>query len=194
MSAALVSPIAGPGAREGLCQRRSAALISNTNVWLYLTSTTTKQTIAEVLPRRVLTSWRIRRRVIVMTLLFCAGEIIYLTGRAEDTDLTATIANGVLILAGSVIGAYVFGDGDRPCRQCGRGLIGKIGESPPRHPGTAPRPADERLPAFLRALLKVAFSSSARRAIVDFPLRVPKKVRVHISLADHPLQIIERCL
>lgn len=54
-------------------------------------------------------SWRVRRRIIVSTLLFCAGEIIYLTGWAEDTDLASTIANGVLILAGSVIGSYVFG-------------------------------------------------------------------------------------
>jgi hypothetical protein len=54
-------------------------------------------------------SWRIRRRVIVATLLFCAGEIIFLTGWGKDTDLASTIANGVLILAGSVIGAYVFG-------------------------------------------------------------------------------------
>lgn len=54
-------------------------------------------------------SWRIRRRIIVATLLFCAGEIIYLTGWGDDTDLASTIANGVLILAGSVIGSYVFG-------------------------------------------------------------------------------------
>lgn len=54
-------------------------------------------------------SWRIRRRIIVATLLFCAGEIVYLTGWGKDTDLASTIANGVLILAGSVIGAYVFG-------------------------------------------------------------------------------------
>lgn len=54
-------------------------------------------------------SWRIRRRVIIATLLFCAGEIVYLTGWGQDTDLASTIANGVLILAGSVIGAYVFG-------------------------------------------------------------------------------------
>lgn len=54
-------------------------------------------------------SWAIRRRIIVATLLFCAGEIIYLTGWGEDTNLASTIANGVLILAGSVIGSYVFG-------------------------------------------------------------------------------------
>lgn len=54
-------------------------------------------------------SWRIRRTVIIATLFFCAGEIIYLTGWGQDTDLASTIANGILILAGSVIGAYVFG-------------------------------------------------------------------------------------
>lgn len=54
-------------------------------------------------------SWRVRRRIIITTLLFCAGETIYLTGWGADTSLHATIANGVLILAGSVIGAYVFG-------------------------------------------------------------------------------------
>lgn len=54
-------------------------------------------------------SWRMRRRIIVATLIFCAGEVIYLTGWGDDTDLASTIANGVLILAGSVIGSYVFG-------------------------------------------------------------------------------------
>ncbi len=54
-------------------------------------------------------SWKIRRRIIVATLLFCAGEIVYLTVWGQDTDLAATIANGVLILAGSTIGSYVFG-------------------------------------------------------------------------------------
>ncbi|AMS41144.1 hypothetical protein [Aminobacter aminovorans] len=54
-------------------------------------------------------SWKMRRRIIIATLLFCAGEIVYLTIWGQDTDLAATIANGVLILAGSVIGSYVFG-------------------------------------------------------------------------------------
>jgi hypothetical protein len=54
-------------------------------------------------------SWKIRRRIVLATLLFCAGEVLYLTVWAESTDLAQTIANGVLILAGSVIGSYVFG-------------------------------------------------------------------------------------
>ena len=53
--------------------------------------------------------WRVRRTIIISTLLFCAGEVVYLTGWGEDTDLASTIANGVLILAGSVIASYVFG-------------------------------------------------------------------------------------
>jgi len=43
------------------------------------------------------------------TLIFCAAEIAWLTGWGHDTDLHETIANGILILAGSVIGTYVFG-------------------------------------------------------------------------------------
>jgi hypothetical protein len=54
-------------------------------------------------------TWRVRRRIVISTLIFCAGETVYLTGWAADTELARTIANGVLILAGSVIGGYVFG-------------------------------------------------------------------------------------
>lgn len=54
-------------------------------------------------------SWAIRRRIIVATLVFCAGEVVFLTAWGRDTDLHETIANGIILLAGSVIGAYVFG-------------------------------------------------------------------------------------
>lgn len=54
-------------------------------------------------------TWRIRRRIVIATLLFCAAETVYLTGWATDTELARTIANGIIILAGSVIGGYVFG-------------------------------------------------------------------------------------
>lgn len=53
--------------------------------------------------------WAIRRRIIIATLLFCAGETVYLTVWGRDTALHETIANGILLLAGSVIGTYVFG-------------------------------------------------------------------------------------
>lgn len=54
-------------------------------------------------------SWRVRRAIIVGTLIFCALEILYLTIWGQDTDLAETIANGLILLAGSVIAAYVFG-------------------------------------------------------------------------------------
>ncbi|WP_018183972.1 hypothetical protein [Kaistia granuli] len=54
-------------------------------------------------------SWRVRRAIIIGTLIFCAGEILYLTVWGQDTDLAETIANGLILLAASVIGAYVFG-------------------------------------------------------------------------------------
>lgn len=63
------------------------------------------------MPRRIPEgpSWRVRRRIIVATLIFCAGEIIYLTGWGRDHELSRTIASGVLLLAGSTIGSYIFG-------------------------------------------------------------------------------------
>ena len=53
--------------------------------------------------------WKIRRRIITATLLLCAFILIYLLLQGEDTRLNETLANGVFFLAGSVIGAYVFG-------------------------------------------------------------------------------------
>lgn len=54
-------------------------------------------------------SWKLRRRIIYGTLFFCAGEVLYLTVWGSDTDLHSTIANGLILLAASVIGSYVFG-------------------------------------------------------------------------------------
>lgn len=53
--------------------------------------------------------WRVRRTIVIATLLFCAGETVYFTGWGEDTELSNTIASGILFLAGSVIASYVFG-------------------------------------------------------------------------------------
>ncbi len=54
-------------------------------------------------------SWKIRRRIIYTTLGFCAGCVVFLTLAGKDTQLNLTIANGVMFLAGSVIGSYIFG-------------------------------------------------------------------------------------
>ncbi len=53
--------------------------------------------------------WKIRRRIIIVTLSLCAFVVIYLLFRGADTRLHETLANGAFFLAGSVIGAYVFG-------------------------------------------------------------------------------------
>lgn len=54
-------------------------------------------------------TWKNRRRVIFSTLLYCAGMVGYLAIRGEDTSLNGDIASGLIILAGTVIGSYVFG-------------------------------------------------------------------------------------
>lgn len=53
--------------------------------------------------------WTIRRRVVGATLAFCGGEVLYLTVYGQDTELHRTIAASLILLAGSVIGSYVFG-------------------------------------------------------------------------------------
>lgn len=60
-------------------------------------------------PRNAKATWRIRRRIINTTLALCALEIFYLTLWGEDTKLAETLATGTFLLAGSVIGSYVFG-------------------------------------------------------------------------------------
>lgn len=54
-------------------------------------------------------SWRIRRRIIVGTLLYCGAMVFYLAVWGESTSLAEAIATGLILLAGSVIGSYVFG-------------------------------------------------------------------------------------
>lgn len=54
-------------------------------------------------------SWKIRRTVVIVTLIFCAAITVYLTGWGKDDELRATIASGVLFLAGTVLTGYVFG-------------------------------------------------------------------------------------
>lgn len=54
-------------------------------------------------------SWRIRRFVIIATLGFCAFWLGWLILFGADTRLQETIAQGLMLLAGSVIGSYVFG-------------------------------------------------------------------------------------
>lgn len=54
-------------------------------------------------------SWKIRRRLVILTLIFCAGCIVYLLIAGDDTKLNETIALGVIGAAISTLGSYVFG-------------------------------------------------------------------------------------
>jgi Na+/proline symporter len=54
-------------------------------------------------------SWYIRRKIIILTLIFSAIIIAYLTVYGEDNRLHETIATGLIFLSASVIGSYVFG-------------------------------------------------------------------------------------
>ncbi|KKN63167.1 hypothetical protein LCGC14_0504370 [marine sediment metagenome] len=55
-------------------------------------------------------SWKIRRRIVNCTLLFCAGcigKIVLMGGGDPATEQTALLA--LSALASTTIGAYVFG-------------------------------------------------------------------------------------
>lgn len=54
-------------------------------------------------------SWKNRRKVVFATLLFCAFCIMFIMFQGNDTQVNQTIILGSFALAGSVIGAYVFG-------------------------------------------------------------------------------------
>lgn len=53
--------------------------------------------------------WKLRRRVVAGTLFFCGGSVLYLMIFGPDDNLRTAIANGLVLLAGSVVTGYVFG-------------------------------------------------------------------------------------
>lgn len=55
------------------------------------------------------TSWIWRRTTVFGTLGFCAWAVGYLTIWGADTALAREIATSLILLAGTVIGSYVFG-------------------------------------------------------------------------------------
>lgn len=54
-------------------------------------------------------SWKRRRRLIYLTLLYCAGHVSYLTVWASDTALHQQLAIALMGLAGTTLGFYVGG-------------------------------------------------------------------------------------
>ncbi len=54
-------------------------------------------------------NWRARRRIIVVTLVWCGGLITYLVIWGRPISLSETAVNAGFLLMGSIIGSYVFG-------------------------------------------------------------------------------------
>jgi len=81
-------------------------------------------------------SWKHRRRVVFGALIFCALAITWLMIRGEDIRLHETIAVGLIGLAVSVIGSYVFGAAwdDRNVMLHGGRASAPSGEAPPPAP------------------------------------------------------------
>lgn len=53
--------------------------------------------------------WRVRRRIIISTLFFCAACITYIMIWGDDTRVNETIVLGAFATGTAVIGSYVFG-------------------------------------------------------------------------------------
>lgn len=60
-------------------------------------------------PKQGRPSWRNRRRVIFLTLFFCAFCIIFIMIKGQDTRVNETIVLGAFGLAFTTIGFYVAG-------------------------------------------------------------------------------------
>ncbi|MBB3315100.1 DMSO reductase anchor subunit [Rhizobium sp. BK181] len=53
--------------------------------------------------------WAVRRRIIILVLIWCSGIVTYLAVWGRPIALSDTIAMNLILLMGSIIGAYVFG-------------------------------------------------------------------------------------
>lgn len=54
-------------------------------------------------------NWRVRRRLIWLTVLFCMSVITYVIWRDSDTKLADSAMTMAFLLLGSTLGSYVFG-------------------------------------------------------------------------------------
>jgi hypothetical protein len=54
-------------------------------------------------------SWTMRRRIIIIVLVWCGAMVTYLSILGRPIQLSETAVNGLLLLMASVIGSYVFG-------------------------------------------------------------------------------------
>ncbi|TCM56144.1 hypothetical protein C8J36_103514 [Rhizobium sp. PP-F2F-G48] len=53
--------------------------------------------------------WAVRRRIIILSLLWCAGMVTYLAVFGRPIALSDTIAMNLIFLFGGIVGSYVFG-------------------------------------------------------------------------------------
>ena len=53
--------------------------------------------------------WRIRRRIIVLLLIWCVGLVTWIAIMGPPDQLREAIATSGMILIGSMVGSYVFG-------------------------------------------------------------------------------------
>lgn len=53
--------------------------------------------------------WAVRRRIIILTLIWCSGIVTYLAVWGRPIALSDTIAMNLILLMGGIIGSYVFG-------------------------------------------------------------------------------------
>lgn len=55
------------------------------------------------------TGWKWRRSVVIATLLYCAVVVALVLWRGSDNALNRDAVNVLALLAGGIIGSYVFG-------------------------------------------------------------------------------------
>lgn len=53
--------------------------------------------------------WAVRRRIIILVLIWSSGLITYLSVWGRPIALSDTIAMNLILLMGGIIGSYVFG-------------------------------------------------------------------------------------
>jgi NhaP-type Na+/H+ or K+/H+ antiporter len=54
-------------------------------------------------------SWKLRRRAVFGSLIFCGFIIVYVSLRWDDTNLASTLALGAFGLIGAIVASYIGG-------------------------------------------------------------------------------------
>lgn len=53
--------------------------------------------------------WRIRRRIVILLLVWCVAMVSYIAIMGPPDQLREAIATALILLTGSLVGSYVFG-------------------------------------------------------------------------------------